>query len=63
MEQEELIKQIRKQGFDNLNDFIKANLHYLSKKNQRQFYLLSEKPNKKYHNHQTYSQRSDYAQN
>jgi hypothetical protein len=37
MEKNNLSKKIREAGFENLNDFVKANIHYLPKKKQKLF--------------------------
>ncbi len=38
MIEDNLQKKVNKAGFEKLEDFVKANLHYLSKEKQRLFY-------------------------
>jgi len=60
---EELTKKIRKHGFKNMNDFVKANLHYLPENKQKLFNLLQDNHIEKYNTHKYYSKRSYYAKN
>jgi hypothetical protein len=45
MENDNLSEKVKEVGFNNLDDFIKSNLHYLSENMQSLFYRIVEFPN------------------
>lgn len=42
MEKDNLLKKAKKEGFDSVDDFVKANLHYLPKDKQILFHGISD---------------------
>lgn len=43
-----LLKKAKKEGFESVDDFVKANLHYLPKDKKRLFYIIND-PDKDYY--------------
>ena len=44
MDEKNLLKKIQDAGFENLEEFVKANLHYLPEEKQSLFYTLNYTP-------------------
>ena len=40
MNRNNLLEKVKEAGFKSLDDFVKANLHYLSKDNKKLFYCI-----------------------
>ena len=64
---EDILEKIKTAGFKDTNEFVKANIHYLSKNKQRLFYSIEnlksifyqELPSKR--TDSNYSQRPNYS--
>lgn len=57
---EKLKEKIRNEGFEHIDDFIKANLHYLPKNKQKLFLLFHYMPNDKSYEQASYEKRVVY---
>ena len=55
-----LLKKVKEAGFKSLDDFVKANLHYLPDEKQKLFYSVIDFEKKVYQ--ETYSARPYYRQ-
>ncbi len=42
MEKDKLLKKAKNEGFENIDDFVRANLHYLPNDKQRLFYSIND---------------------